>query len=170
MPSSELKQVQHAMKQTKDKRMFERYQTISLYLQGYTYAQIREVIGRSERTIGLYVKSYRANGLESLIRKASPGAPHKLSPEQEAQLVHVIVHAVPADVGFRARHNWTLSLITAYVKREWDKEFTLRGMSRLLKSLGLSYSKATYTLEKADEQKQNEFREHTFPTLKKTDF
>lgn len=37
-------------------------------------------------------------------------------------------------------------------------------------SNGLSYSKATYTLEKADEQKQNEFRDHTFPALKKLIF
>lgn len=164
---SELVTVQQAMKQTTDKRMYERYQTISLYLQGYTYEQIKQITGRGKKTIGTYVKAYREKGLDGLVRNASPGAPHKLIPEQERELVHTIVHSYPSDVGFPARHNWTLSLLVAFVKRKWQKTYTLRGMSNLLGNLGLSYSKPTYTLAQADETKQAVFREETFPALKK---
>ncbi|PEY28151.1 hypothetical protein CN354_28410 [Bacillus cereus] len=62
-----------------------------------------------------------------------------------------------------ARHNWTLALVVSFVEQKWQKKYTLRGMSRLLRSLGLSYSKATYTLAQGDTVKQAAFREETFP-------
>ncbi|AMA71700.1 helix-turn-helix domain-containing protein [Aneurinibacillus thermoaerophilus] len=65
---TELQTVQQAMKQTKDKRMYERYQAISLFLQGYKYEQISAIIGRNKKTVGTYVKAYREQGLEGLVR------------------------------------------------------------------------------------------------------
>ncbi|MFB9758484.1 terminase gpP N-terminus-related DNA-binding protein [Ectobacillus funiculus] len=56
--ATELETVQQAMKQTKDKRMHERYQAVSLFLQGYTYAQITKIVGRNEKTVGEYVRAY----------------------------------------------------------------------------------------------------------------
>jgi putative transposase len=117
--------------------------------------------------VGEYVRAYRKNGLEGLVRRASPGAPHKLTPEQEKELIQTVVHSLPVDVGFTARHNWTLALIVSFVEQKWQKKYTLRGMSRLLSSLGLSYSKATYTLAQGDVVKQAAFLEETFPALKK---
>lgn len=40
-----------AMKTTKNKRMYERYQTIYFYVQGYSIKEIMNMIGRSEKTI-----------------------------------------------------------------------------------------------------------------------
>ncbi|GAA3328683.1 hypothetical protein GCM10020331_093580 [Ectobacillus funiculus] len=83
--------------------------------------------------MGEYVRAYRKkNGLEGLVRRASPGAPHKLTPEQEKELIKkTVVHSLPVDVGFTARHNWTLALIVSFVEQKWQKKYTLRGMSRL---------------------------------------
>lgn len=117
--------------------------------------------------MGEYVRAYRKNGLEGLIRRASPGALHKLTPEQEKELVQTVVHSLPVDVGFAARHNWTLALIVSFIEQKWQKKYTLHGMSRLLSSLGLSYSKTTYTLAQGDTVKQTAFREETFPAFKK---
>jgi putative transposase len=165
--TTELQTVQQVMKQTKDKRMYERYQAIALFLQGYKYEQISAIIGRNKKTVGTYVKTYREQGLDGLVRHASPGAPHKLTLEQEQELVDIIVKCLPADVGFEARHNWTLALIVSLVEQKWQKTYTLRGMSRLLESLGLSYTKPTYTLAQADVEKQKAFQEEIFPALKK---
>ncbi|AMA72855.1 MULTISPECIES: terminase gpP N-terminus-related DNA-binding protein [Aneurinibacillus] len=56
---TELQTVQQAMKQTKDKRMYERYQALSLFLQGYKYEQqINAIIGRNKKTVGTYVRAY----------------------------------------------------------------------------------------------------------------
>ncbi|MDT2287782.1 winged helix-turn-helix domain-containing protein [Paenibacillus larvae] len=49
-------------------------------------------------------------------------------------------------VGFTAKHNWTLELIATYVEREWGHCYSLRGISKVMERLGLSYTKPTYTL------------------------
>lgn len=157
-----------AMKTTKNKRMYERYQTIYFYVQGYSIKEIMNMIGRSEKTIYNYVNAYKEKGLDGLIMGQSTGAPRKLSPEQEQELVQVIASKLPVDVGFLAKYSWTLSIIVSFIKREWNVSYTLRGVSRLLHDLGLSYTKPTYTLAKADPVKQQEFREVTFPAYKKT--
>lgn len=152
-----------AMKQAKERRMYERYQAVYLYLQGYSYKQVADVIGRSDKTVYNYVKAYQQGGLDGLIMGVSPGAPRKLTLEQEQELVHTIIHSLPVDVGFPARHNWTLALIASFIESKWGKTYTLRGVSRLLHDLGLSYFKATYTLANADTEKQAVFKEETFP-------
>ena len=46
------------IKQTKDKRMFERYQAIQLYLQGYSKKDIVNIVGRSRKTLCSYINAY----------------------------------------------------------------------------------------------------------------
>lgn len=157
-----------SMKATNDKRMYERYQTIYLYLQGYSKKEIANMIGRSEKTIYNYVNAYEEKGIDGLIMGQSPGAPRKLTSEQEVELVQVISTKLPVDVGFPAKHNWTLAIIASFIEKEWNQTYTLRGVSRLLHDLGLRYTKPTYTLAKADPVKQKKFIEETFPTYKKT--
>lgn len=99
----------------------------------------------------------------------SPGKPSKLSMEQHKVLAETVATKVPADVGFPATYNWTLSLITQWVLREWGVSYSIRGMSKLLERLSFSHTRSTYTLEKAAPEKQRQFKEETFPALKKTD-
>ncbi|WP_179871756.1 helix-turn-helix domain-containing protein [Bacillus cereus] len=61
----------------------------------------------------------------------------------------MIAFHLPVDVVFPAKHNWTLSIIISFIKREWNVSYTLCGVSRLLNDLGLSYTKPTYALAKA---------------------
>ena len=79
----------------------------------------------------------------------------------------VVANQLPSEVGLGPFANWTLDLMIAYVKREWGVRYSQRGMSLLLERLGLSYTRPTYTLAKADPEKQRVFREETFPRLKK---
>ncbi|STO13748.1 Transposase and inactivated derivatives [[Flavobacterium] thermophilum] len=100
--------------------------------------------------------------------KYSPGAPRRLTPEQEKELALIIEHQLPVDVGFKAKYNWTLAIIAELIQQKWGPTYTLRGTSDILHRLGLSYTKPTYTLANADEEKQKEFVEITFPEVKKT--
>ena len=47
------------MKDTHDKRMYQRYQAVYLYLQDYSAEKIAIIIGRSEKTVYNYVNSYK---------------------------------------------------------------------------------------------------------------
>jgi transposase len=163
-----MQKVKAAMKNTKDKRMFERYQSILLHLKGMTYEQIAGITNRSSVTIGSYVKAYREKGLDGLQLGQSPGRPSFLTEEQEQELYQLIIERRPADVGFPAEMNWNAPLIREWIEREYDVIYAERGVRKLLCRLGFSYTKPTYTLAKADPEKQAAFREE-FETIKKND-
>ncbi|MDT2236252.1 winged helix-turn-helix domain-containing protein [Paenibacillus larvae] len=47
-----------------------------------------------------------------------------------------VAYSVPHEVGFTAKHNWTLELIATYVEREWGHCYSLRGISKVMQRLG----------------------------------
>jgi transposase len=163
----ELEKVTEAMKQVKDRRMYERYQAIYLHLKGTSMTAIADILNRNRMTVSSYIHTYKNGGLTALQLEYSPGAPSRLTKEQRDQLKQTVAYSVPHEVGFTAKHNWTLELIAAYVERQWGHRYSLRGISKVMERLGLSYTKPTYTLAAADPEKQRQFAETTFPDLKK---
>lgn len=160
-------EIEQAMKKAKNRRMYERYQALYLHLQGTQVEQIAHALNRSAKTIKGYIQAYETRGLAGLQMNHSPGAPVRLTPEQQEQLKRTIVESVPHEVGFTARHNWTLEIIADYIQREFGPTYSLRGISKMMHRQGLSYTKPTYTLAAADEDKQKTFAQTTFPALKK---
>jgi transposase len=165
--TSRLAEITQAMRKAKDRRMYERYQALYLYLQGTPIEVIAPILNRSVKTVKSYIQAYETGGLSALQMNHSPGAPVRLTKEQQEKLKQTLVSSVPHDVGFTARHNWTLEIIAAFIKREFGHTYSLRGISKMMHRQGLSYTKPTYTLAAADEEKQRQFSEVTFPELKK---
>jgi transposase len=163
----QLQDVDQRLKHEKSRRMFERYQTVRLHLLGKDHAEIAVSIGRKESTVKAFIKKYHKNGLDGLQMKFSPGPPEQLNKEQQEQLKNTIIDSLPHEVGFTAKFNWTLQIIGEYIRREFAKRYSIRGVSKLMHRMKLSYTKPTYTLAAADEEKQREFVETTFPRLKK---
>ncbi len=159
--------VEELMKTEKNRRLYERYQAIMLHLKGYTYVKIAEIIGRSNLTIGNYVKRYQEFGIAGLEMSYSPGATRRLTAQQEERVCEVITHHTPADMGLKAEMNWTAPLLREWIYQEWGITYKNRAVLNILHRLGFSHTRPTYSLEKADLHKQEEFRE-TFKTYKKT--
>lgn len=164
---NELEKVVEVMKQAKERRMYERYQAIYLHLKGTSMTVIADILNRNRMTVSHYIHTYKNGGLAALQLKHSPGAPSRLTKEQQERLKQTVAYSVPHEVGFTANYNWTLELIATYVEREWGHRYSLRGISKVMEHLGLSYTKPTYTLAAADPEKQRQFTETTFPDLKK---
>lgn len=160
-------ELQTAMRQTKDKRLFERYQTVFLHLEGKNNVEIAMIIQRNRATVGEYIKAYKKEGITGLRMGISTGKPHRLTIEQRAELAEIVTTKTPADVGFAPYTNCTLALLVSLVKREWAVSYSLRGMSKLLERMQFSHTRPTYTLANADPEKQKTFKEETFPALKK---
>jgi putative transposase len=154
----QVEEIAAAMKRCKDRRMFERYQAIKLYLTEKTVTEISEIIGRSLPTVYSYINSYRKNGIEGLAMKPPPGRPSLLSEEQKQLVYDLIINQTPEGVGFRAEMNWTSPLVRCWIKQEWGIEYSDRGMRALMYALNLSYTRPTYTLKKADPVKQEDFK------------
>ncbi|AIQ62439.1 transposase [Paenibacillus stellifer] len=162
----EIGKLTEAMKETESTRMYERYLAIRLHLEGRTLTEIADILGRSFPAISGYWKNYRKNGLQGLELGEYPGGSKRLSNEQEERLKQVIAEKRPVDVGFEAKYTWTLKLIRAWILREYCEDYTLKGVSKMLNRLGFSYTKATYTLAKANPEEQEQFRQVTLPELK----
>lgn len=162
--TASFQEIETAMKQAKKRRMYERYQTLYLYLQGTEVEKIAHIINRSEKTVKGYIQAYEAGGLPGLQMKHSPGAPVRLTKGQQEKLKQTIVSSVPHDVGFTARHNWTLEIIAALIEREFGVQYSLRGISKMMHRQGLSYTKPTYTLAAADEESNECLQNPRFPT------
>lgn len=163
----EIQVVKAAMKNTKVKRMYQRYRVIYLHLKGNTNRDIAKSEGFCEHTVGTYVAKYHEHGLEGLNIKHSPGAPRLLTPEQEMELAEVITTKTPDEVGFQNRKNWYINIVQQWVKNTWRVEYSHRGMAEVLYRLELSFTRPTYTLAKADPVKQEEFKQE-FELLKKS--
>jgi putative transposase len=161
-----MQEIKIAMKQTKDLRMYQRYQTILLHLEGLTYDQISVIVNRTPTTIGFYVRAYKTNGLAGLKRGQPSGRPSKLTKEQEQEVYQLIINQRPVDVGFPAEMNWTASLIREWIKRQFSVTYSERGTRDLLYRLRFSYTRPTYTLAKANPELQEAFKREFAATKK----
>ena len=161
-----IKELKKAARKTRDKRMRQRYDAVRMILQGKKKGEVIEILDITYPTLRDYLRKYEADGIKGLEIKKSPGRPKNLTDEQEKALYDCIVDKLPKDVGFAPFVNWTAPLACKWVKKEYKVEFTHRGMLNLLDRLNLSYTRPTYTLKKADEQKQEEFKEK-FEDVKK---
>ncbi|MCC3376732.1 helix-turn-helix domain-containing protein [Cohnella sp. REN36] len=138
MPSPEdIELLVQAMKSTSDKRLFQRYQVVYLYKSGYAVRDIERISQLSVKTIYNYIRAYDQAGVGGLSVGASPGAPRKLTAEQERRLIHLITTNLPADLALPGSPKWTLKLVATLIEREFSQTYTLKGASRLLQDLGL---------------------------------
>lgn len=165
-----IQEIKEAMKENtkenKNLRMHERYLTILMILRGESYEKIADLTGKSLPTLYNYAKAYRENGIDGLKMGHSPGRPCLLTTEQEQQVYQTIVNKIPSDVGFPAKMNWTSPIIRKWIEKEFGVKYSDRGTRELLYRLNLSFTKPTYTLEKADPAKQEAFKQ-TFEEVKK---
>lgn len=161
-----IQELDKAMTATSDKNMYKRYQAVRLHFDGLMNIDIANIIQVHPQTVGIYIRKYKEQGLSALTPAPKPGAPPKLSKEQEQQLKDTITNYTPNEVGFDGVFNWTSNLAVQWVSKTFDITYTDSGMNRLLHRLNLSYTKPTYSLAMADPNKQEEFRS-SFEVLKK---
>ena len=162
----QIQEIKAAIKKNKCKNMHVKYMVIYNHLHGELNVDIAFMYDLCNHTIGSYIRKYKASGLKGLIPLPKSGAPKNLTSEQENILVEVITMHTPDEVGFPNRKNWNCNLIRQWVITNFNKEYSYSGMNKVLHRLNLSFTRPTYTLEKADPKKQEEFIEK-FELIKK---
>lgn len=164
---SEIKAIVKLIRSTKSTVMQRKYQVIFLHMKGYTNVKISELTTVHEKTVGIYVNTYKSLGAEGLVPKKSSGRPCFLTKVQESLLYDIVSTKSPDEVGFGAFKNWTASLLCQWVLKEFEIKYSVNGMLDLLHRLKLSYTRPTYVLAKADPKKQEQFKED-FEKVKKS--
>ena len=160
------KELQRLQRKAKDVIMYRKYQVIILHAKGYTRTKIAEIVGLNRKTVGTYINQYETNGVEGLTPKKPPGRPSLLTKEQEQQLYTTISQKTPEEVGFDGIKNWTAKIACFWALNEFNVKYSVNGMLDLFHRLNLSYTRPTYTLAKADPEKQRQFKEN-FEGIKK---
>jgi transposase len=163
----ELQRVKSAMNNEKEARYFKRYQSLYLYLSGKKCDEVASIVGLSKISVSRINQVYKKEGLTGIPDKPREGRPRKLTQQQEAKIKELILSKVPSEVGFPAEFNWTAGLVAKYIKREFGLDYTIRGITGIFERLGLSYTRPTYVLAKADKEKQAQFVKN-FEKVKKT--
>ena len=153
----ELKQIKAAMDSEKKARVFKRYQALYLFLTGKTCDEVADIVGIARNTVSNINVSYRDEGINGIPDKIMPGRPSRLTEEQMSSLKTLILQKLPVEVGFPAEFNWTAGLIVKYIKKEYGYKYSIKGVTKIFKRIGLSYTRPTYVLAKADKLKQEQF-------------
>jgi len=73
-------------------------------------------------------------------------------------VAEVVTVKTPEDVGFPTEMNWTAPLLRDYIQKTFEVTYSERGVLGLLYRLGFACTRPTYTLAKADPEKQAAFR------------
>jgi putative transposase len=152
-----------------DKAKMKRLLIMRLLLEGYSIPQVAQIANCSEKTVYNCQTRYAANGISGLTTGIKPGRNKKLTKEQELQLYETIKTKIPNEEGFAPFVNWTAALAVQWVQTNFGIVFSERGMRNLFERIGLSYTRPTYTLKKAEPEKQAKFV-NDFEQVKKTDY
>lgn len=167
--SQEILEMAHLMKTEKKTALERKYHAVYLHMIGKTNVEIAEALALCKQTVGTYLHDYYDHGIDGLVPVKQSGRPPKMSIEQKEELYQVMTEKTPHDVGFEHAYNWTAALAIQWVKKTFDITYQHSQMQVILHQMGLSYTRPTYTLAKADKQKQHAFVED-LNGVKKTDF
>ena len=154
----EMAEIQTCLDTTKNTTLQRKYQAIYLSMQGHKNQAIADMLHLSLSTIGGYIRTYKSKGLEGLVPTKQTGRPAFISPEQGQALFEVIRDYTPHDVGFTNHYNWTAKLAAAWVTKAYHIDYAESSMTQTLHRLGLSHTRPSYTLAKANKEKQAQFK------------
>jgi putative transposase len=160
--------IRKLLRSTKDPVMYRKYLVIRLHMNGQTNKSIAETVDLAPHTVGIYINTYKSQGIDGLVPKKPPGRPRFLTKEQESQVYRTISENTPEEVGFEGVMNWTAKIACLWVFKEFGVQYKVNGMLDLFHRLNLSYTRPTYVLAKADPEKQEQFKK-AFEDVKKTD-
>jgi putative transposase len=154
-------------KQERNVKQKNRYDVVLLFLEGHSRREISQVLHIPSRTVSSHIAAYQKSGISSLSIKKQPGRKKKLTDAQEQELKETISTQTPEKAGLGIFANWTAPLACQLVEQRYQVKFSERGIRNLFYRIGLSYTRPTYTLDKAAPKKQEEFRQE-FDMVKKT--
>lgn len=134
-------------KRERDRRIADRIKAVLLFAEGWEQLQIAQALRIRPETVHDHLEDYRDS---KKLKPENGGSQSLLTPEQAAELIkHLEIHTY-----------CKASEIRDYVKRTWDVELSVSGMTQWLHHNKFSYKQPKGIPAKADAQKQAEFIQH----------
>lgn len=117
----------------------------------------------SRKSVYTWLHAFLADGLDSLHYRTSPGRPSRLTKAQKQRLVEVL-RAGPEEAEF-VTACWTSLLVQQWIEREFGVLYNRHYVCELLRNLGFSYQKATYTSDHLDPEARQHWLTETWPEI-----
>lgn len=150
---------------TPDWKEMRRWRALELKREGWTQQEIADALGVSKAAVSQWMTAAHKRGMESLKARPHKGATPKLAADQLQLLPEFLSHGAEA-YGFRGEV-WTCRRIAQVIEREFAVRYHKDHVSRLLKALRWTPQKPAERAAQRDEEKIIEWREETWPELKK---
>jgi transposase len=118
--------------------------------------------GRS--TVYGWVKAHREQGPEALMVKKPPGPEPKLTERQMAQLRGIVIGRDPRqfELDFVL---WTRELVRDVIKRKFGVEYTVQGVGKILRRLGLSPQRPLVRAYEQDRERVRRWKDEEYPAI-----
>lgn len=149
-----------------DWREGRRLRAWELKKEGWTQRQIAHALGVTEGAVSQWMKRGRqGGGVQALRKRTSPGAPRRLSEEQQAQLEGLLLKGAEA-YGFRGEA-WTCERVAEVIRKEFRVSYHPAHISRIVRTLGLSLQKPKRRANQRNDEAIEHWKKETWPQLKK---
>lgn len=135
------------------------------YVEGTAVIALAGQLDVTRGAINRWLQWYEADGVDGLVTRKAPGAPHKLSDEQREELVATI-EAGPQANGY-ASGVWTGPMIGDVIERVFGVRYHNHHVPRLLHQLGFSVQRPRKRLARADAEAQAIWLRRRLPAIKK---
>jgi len=104
---------------------------IKVLYAGKSVPQAADEVGVSKVTGYAWLDEWNEKGLEGLKPNYGGGRPSELSEEQKEELKAIL----------KERDDWTTREVRELIKEKFGVEYSLRHVSRIMRSLGMKYAK-----------------------------
>jgi transposase len=142
----------------------ERVEAIRLLHQGYTRAEVAEILDVAESSVYDWQKKYREGGLAALSTKMASGRKKLLTDRQLLQLSGWL-RMNPRQLGFDFGL-WTRKIVRDLIRREFGIDYTPQNVGKILKMLGFSPQRPVWQALERDPEKRRKWTEEAFPAIR----
>jgi len=152
--------------QATDWREGRRLRAWELVQSGWSQKKVAEALGVTPGAVSQWMRRVReGSGPEALRRRKAPGGRPRLTPEQHAKLLELLLEGAEAH-GFKGEL-WTRKRVAMLISREFGVRYHPGHVSKLLKDLGWSSQKPERRASQRDEAAIEQWVRERWPEIKK---
>ena len=143
----------------------ERINAIRLLQQGYTRAEVANILSVAESSVYEWQRKFREGGLAELSTKIASGRKRALTDEQLLMLYKWLLgnpRQAQFDFGL-----WTRKIARELIRREFGVDYSLQNVGKILKMLGFSPQRPVWRALERDPERRREWTEESFPAIKR---
>ena len=142
---------------------------LRLRRKGRRVSEICEITGLADQTVRNTFKAYDEGGIEAIrpkVRGRRKGQKRRLSPEQEKEIVNLIVDHDPAQLKFKCCM-WTRDSVQELIERKYGIKLPIRTVGEYLKRWGFTVQRPAKREMNQKPEQVEAWKKEQFPSIHK---